>query len=128
MHSDVIIIGGGLAGLSTALHLLCYSPQWSQRLLVLEKGSYPRFKLCGGAVTRLGFRILQGLGFPYPLALPQFKVKEVRLKYRRQVVTLSGEPQPVIFNRAELDAYLAQQAKARGVQIHEGKEVKAITV
>jgi len=127
VHCDVMIIGGGPAGLSTALHLLCYSPQWSKRLLVLEKGLYPRFKLCGGAVTRLGFRILQGLGFPYPLPLPQFNVKEVRLRYRRQVVTLHGEPQLVIFNRTELDAYLAQQAKARGVQIQEGKEVKAIT-
>lgn len=127
VHSDVIIIGGGPAGLSTALHLIRYSAQWSQRLLVLEKGIYPRFKLCGGAVTRLGFRVLQGLGFAYPLPLPQFVVKEVRLKYRRQGVTLSGEPQLVVFNRAELDAYLAAQAKARGVQIHEGEEVKAIT-
>lgn len=125
-HYDVIIIGGGPGGLSTALHLLRYSPQWSRRVLVLEKEFYPRFKLCGGAVTRLGFRILQELDFPYPLPLPQFTVKEVRFRYQRQVVTLYGEPQLVIFNRTELDAYLAQQARARGIQIEEGKEAKEI--
>lgn len=70
VHYDVIINGGGPAGLSTALHLLRCSAQWSKRLLVLEKGIYPRFELCGGAMTRLDFRILQGLDFLCPLPLP----------------------------------------------------------
>ncbi len=55
---EVIIIGSGPAGLSTALHLLLCDPSWAERLVILEKAVHPRFKLCGGAVTPLGLKCL----------------------------------------------------------------------
>lgn len=125
-HFDVVVIGAGPAGLSTALHLLKLDPQWRARLLVLEKANHPRFKLCGGAVTRLGLNILRGLGFSFPLPVPHQYIRQVQLRYRQQTVTLQGEPQLLIFERARLDAYLVQEARARGIQIREGEPVQAI--
>ena len=38
---DVIIVGGGLAGLTNAIHL----SQFKQRVLLIEKKSYPKQKI-----------------------------------------------------------------------------------
>ena len=121
---DVIIIGAGPAGLSTALHLLQIDPSWADRLLVLEKETHPRHKLCAGGVTRLGFEILEGLGIPMPLPLPQVFVDEAHLVYDSRVVRVCAQPEIVVFHREEFDTYLADQAKARGVVIHENEEVR----
>jgi menaquinone-9 beta-reductase len=47
---DVLILGGGPAGLSTALHLVQLAPELMPRILILEKAHYPRPKLCAGGL------------------------------------------------------------------------------
>lgn len=118
---DLLILGAGPAGLSTALHLLQLDPSWAKRMLLLEKSAHPREKLCGGAISRLGLEVLQGLGFRLPLPIPHARVDEVRLKYGRRVVHVHGRPQLLVFHRAELDAYLAEQARQRGAILHENE-------
>lgn len=46
-HFDVIIIGGGLAGLSSAIHL----SKQNLRVLVIEKNNYPKHKVCGEYIS-----------------------------------------------------------------------------
>src|SRR4051812_8864026 len=57
---DVAIIGGGPAGISTALHLRAVAP--SARILVLEKARYPREKICAGGIGARAFRLLDKIG------------------------------------------------------------------
>ena len=74
---DLLIIGAGPAGLSTAMHLVQQNPHWRYRLRILEKAVHPRDKLCGGGVTRFGLRVLKNLGFRFPLPLSQARVEHV---------------------------------------------------
>jgi flavin-dependent dehydrogenase len=123
---DLIIIGAGPAGISTALHLLQLDASWTHRMVILEKEAHPRAKLCGGGVTRLGLNVLKRLGFDLPLPLPQAWVNDIRLIYRRRVVHVRGKPQFIVFHRPELDAYLARWARERGVCIRENEAVQSI--
>jgi flavin-dependent dehydrogenase len=51
---DLVIVGAGPAGLSTALQLLQLDPNWSGRHVVLEKEEHPRHKLCAGGIMCFG--------------------------------------------------------------------------
>ena len=44
---DVIVVGGGLAGLSSAIHL----SKANLNVLVIEKNSYPKHKVCGEFIS-----------------------------------------------------------------------------
>lgn len=46
-NADVIIIGGGLAGLTAAIHL----SKTGFRVIVIEKSSYPKHKVCGEYIS-----------------------------------------------------------------------------
>ena len=55
---DVIIIGGGLAGLTNAIHL----SKSRQRVLLIEKNSYPKHKVCGEYISNEVLPYLNSLG------------------------------------------------------------------
>lgn len=55
---DVLIIGGGLAGLTTALHL----SQKGERVCLIEKETYPFHKVCGEYVSNEILPYLNSLG------------------------------------------------------------------
>lgn len=46
-HFDVIIVGGGLAGLCNAIHL----SKLGRAVLLIEKNSYPKHKVCGEYIS-----------------------------------------------------------------------------
>jgi flavin-dependent dehydrogenase len=123
---DLIFIGSGPAGISTALHLIHQDPGWADRMIVIEKATHPRHKLCGGGMTRLGVDVLRRLGLQFPLPVPQEWVFDMRFIYQGRTTLVSGEPQLIIFHRAELDASLAELACLRGVTILQNEVVEQI--
>jgi menaquinone-9 beta-reductase len=63
---DVMIAGGGLAGLSLAIQLAR-----KYRVIVFEKDSYPKHKVCGEYISMESKPFLQHLGLPVDdMALP----------------------------------------------------------
>ena len=76
---DIIIIGGGLAGLTAALHLT----QNSYKVLVIEKEQYPNHKVCGEYVSNEVKPYLKSLGVKLD-EIPYASINKL------QLTTISG--------------------------------------
>ena len=61
------------------------------------------------------------------MPLHQARVDDIRLIYGSRIIHVRGEPAFVVFQRAAFDAYLANQSRRRGIQIHENETVKQVT-
>jgi geranylgeranyl reductase family protein len=122
---DVLIIGSGPSGVSTALHLVKLNPAWAGRVVIVDKAVHPREKLCGGGLTHLAQNILADLGLI--LEPRHFDVKEARLNYRGKTYSFFGNPVFRVVRRDEFDHWLVKKAEERGVRVRQGEAVKEIT-
>jgi flavin-dependent dehydrogenase len=121
---DVLIVGSGPAGMSTALHLVKLDPAWAERLVVVDKAIHPRHKLCGGGVTQLGEAVLTRLGLSFePTHVP---VREVRLVFGKTTFGLRDEPVFRVVRRDEFDHWLVQHGQRQGLTVRQGEAVTAI--
>jgi geranylgeranyl reductase family protein len=121
---DVLIIGSGPSGTSTALHLVKINPDWAERIIILEKEVHPREKLCGGGVVHMGTNILARLGLSFEP--DHFEVREARLVYEDKSYSFYGNPVFRITRRDEFDHWLVRTAEQLGVTIRQGEAVKNI--
>ncbi len=121
---EIIIVGSGPAGCSTALHLVAQSADWRHRILVLEAKRHPRRKLCGGGLTVFGLQALKGLGLE--LCVPHVEVREARFRYRARMLAVHGEPLLQVVERSAFDEWLVKEVRARDVQVIEESPVQAI--
>ena len=109
---DLIIIGAGLSGLSTALS--CHSENLS--VLILEKGSLPRHKVCGEYLSAEVIPLLDHWGVDVcdrPL-VNRALLSAPNGSYREVQLPLGG----IGVSRYFLDAALYQAARQREIEIH----------
>jgi len=117
---DVIIIGGGPAGSIAAER----AARGGLSVLMLEKATYPRNKICGGGVSQKALDVIGGIDkelieretFGARIFLPDYRNFAGMLDDRVAVMT----------RRENLDHWLARRAEDRGAVVHEGERVKDV--
>jgi flavin-dependent dehydrogenase len=124
---DILILGGGPAGLSTALHLKQRAPHLADRILLLEKEHYPRFKLCAGGLTADAESLLQGLGLDVS-EVPHADASAAHFDFEGKGLKISMPKCHTlrIIRRDEFDAWLAEKTREAGIEIREWVSVKNV--
>jgi flavin-dependent dehydrogenase len=127
MDRDILILGGGPAGLSTALHLQQLAPELAARTMVLEKAHYPRPKLCAGGLVADAEVILERLGLAVG-EVPHVDAVAAHFDFSGKGLRISMPKNHTlrIVRRDEFDNWLAMKVRERGIEIREGVTVKEV--
>lgn len=123
---DVVIVGGGPAGLSAALFLLHHEPRLKGRLVVLERARYPRDKYCAGGVGGRAEMALARIGVT--VDVPHVPCAGISLALPKATIVGRARHIGRVVRRVEFDHALAEVARARGVRIEEGVKVLGVDV
>lgn len=116
-HSaDIIIIGGGLAGLVSAIHL----SKAGLSVILIEKNEYPKHKVCGEYISNEVLPYLQYLGAD-PMTTGAKKISRFLLSTTRGKTIETGLPLGGFgVSRYTLDHFLVQHAiKSNAVVIRD---------
>jgi flavin-dependent dehydrogenase len=128
---DIIIVGSGPAGISTALHLAIIAPELIPRTLILEKAHHPRHKLCGGGLLADTERLLAELGLDVA-EIPHVDVDWAHFNFAGRGMRMRAEKNGTYafrtIRRHEFDAWLASRAREKGFRILEDTAVRSIAI
>jgi len=108
---DLAVIGAGPAGSSAAR----LAAKAGLRVIVLEKSTMPRRKVCGGGVSA---QALGYLDFDIPKELVDRECDGARVSFRgRAVEARLTERIAILSTRAKFDYFLLQQAQRAGAEL-----------
>jgi geranylgeranyl reductase family protein len=119
---DAVVVGGGPAGSTTAIHLA----EAGLDVVLVDKARFPRDKPCGGGLTTRAFRRCPV--DPTPVVEEEVDVVELRFRYGPSVERRSREPVIRMTQRRRLDAFLLDAARERGVTVREATTIDAAAV
>ena len=112
-NNEVLIIGGGLAGLTAAIHL----SKLGVHVTVIEKNSYPKHKVCGEYISNEVLHYLNWLDLKIddlnPTKITKLEFSTASGKTIKSVLPLGGFG----ISRFTLDEYLYKKALENGCRI-----------
>jgi geranylgeranyl reductase family protein len=126
-EADVIVVGAGPAGSATA----CYLARAGIDVLVLEKATFPREKVCGDGLTPRAVKSLVGMGVPTGEQDGWVRNKGLRIigggvRLELPWPELSNYPgYGLVRSRLDFDETLARTAQKAGARLLEGVTVTA---
>ncbi|WP_020606775.1 NAD(P)/FAD-dependent oxidoreductase [Spirosoma spitsbergense] len=131
--ADVIIIGGGLAGLVAGIHL----SQKNFRVILIEKQSYPHHKVCGEYVSNEVLPYLDQLRVSVdtlnPSRINRFQLSTASGKSVESKLPLGGfgvsryRLDDLLYQKAVLSGVQTIQNQAEAVQFHDNQFTVATT-
>jgi len=116
---DVMIVGGGPAGLATWLYLNYLSPEIASRTVLIEKEIYPREKLCGGALGGWTEEALKQLKID--MDIPSVYIHTLECRLGQNSCQIEEKNFFRIVRRCEFDYVLAQTARKQGLHLCENE-------
>ena len=127
MDIQILILGGGPSGLSTALHLTKIAPHLASRILILEKEHYPRLKLCAGGLVIDAEVILERLGLDVR-EVPHVDASKISFDFAGKGLSVRVPKRHAIrvIRRHEFDHWLAKKTQEAGIKIREGIKVNKV--
>jgi flavin-dependent dehydrogenase len=110
---DVIIIGGGLAGLCNAIHI----SKFGKKVVLIEKNEYPKHKVCGEYISNEVLPYFSFLDIN-PFEFGAVKIKNFQLSTTKSKLISAKLPLGGFgISRHQLDFVLLERAKDNGVTI-----------
>lgn len=121
--TDVVIIGGGLAGLSAAILL----GRQGKQVCLFESNRYPFHKVCGEYLSMESWPFLERLGVPLSsMQLP--RIQHFRLTdHKGHQLSVPLHPGGFGISRYTLDHLLAGMATEARVTVRDGTRVDEVT-
>jgi flavin-dependent dehydrogenase len=120
---DVAVIGGGPAGCAAAIT----ARRAGARVLLLERGKYPRPKVCGEFVSSEALELLRKLlGDDNSLLDSASPVTSARIFIDCQIITAKVEPRASSIPRFDMDHALWRAAEQAGVHALQQSPVQRI--
>jgi flavin-dependent dehydrogenase len=121
---DIVIVGGGPAGSTTALAIAGAAPELASRVVLLEKARYPRDKPCAGAIGGRGDALLRTLGID--VDVPSVPIDGVSFRGVEAESTASPGRIGRVVRRIEFDHALARAVASRGIVVRDGVRVSGV--
>ncbi|MBX9808055.1 MAG: NAD(P)/FAD-dependent oxidoreductase [Flavobacteriaceae bacterium] len=113
VNPEVVIIGGGLAGLTSAIHL----SKSGLKVTLIEKNEYPKHKVCGEYISNEVLPYFQWLGFEISDLKPS-TISKIAFSTAKGKTILGDLPLGGFgISRYELDHYLYLKALKNGCHI-----------
>ena len=110
---DVVIVGGGLAGLCSAIHL----SKSDLKILIIEKNSYPKHKVCGEYISNEVLPYLEYLDFDV-FELGAKRIDTFQLSTRRNKLITTKLPLGGFgISRYLIDFELSKRVQKCGIDI-----------
>lgn len=120
---DIAVIGGGPAGCSAAIT----AARGGARVALLEKGSFPRQKVCGEFVSAESLHLLRDLIGDDRLLASAPLLSEARFHVAGHVLTLNLPNSAASITRWEMDSALWSAAGCARVALFENGEVNSVS-
>ena len=123
MDFDIVVAGGGPAGIAAAIT----AARSGARVALLERGQYPRQKVCGEFISSESLGLLRSLLSQIPEAndaLAQApRIEQARVFVGGQSFEAAIAPAAASLARYDLDAFLWRAAEEAGVETRQQTEV-----
>jgi len=108
---DAIVVGAGPAGAIAARQI----SGAGKRVLLVDKATFPRSKVCGSCLNATGTALLERLGLGHLLSdLAAEPLNEISLAASGRLISLALPRGGVVVSRKELDAALVHEAIVAG--------------
>ncbi len=123
MYYDVIVIGAGIAGISSAIHLKKSSK--NLKILVVDKCKFPRNKLCAGYLTNKSVDLLREMDVEVD-KIGYKLVKGIKIIYRNKTrihANNHGLYCHKLVDRTILDYELFKKLKENNIEVSENASV-----